>query len=178
MSLPLYDVVRQTPPDLTPDSHHGLWFDRFFDQYEEDFRILKSKKIEGKDQSPRAFWLRKSFVKNKQSIGNGTALTHYINQQTQLIEALNGQQQVFKASWHFVTGMGNPHPVENGFAWHPTLGVPYLTGASVKGLIRAYIENHLDADDESKKKLLWQWFGSTDKNPKNHTKAYPAPNGA
>ncbi len=176
MSLPLYNVVRQTPPTLTSDSHHGLWFDRFFNQYEADFSIAKSKKIEGKDQSPRAFWLIKSFVKNKQSIGNVTALAHYFNQQNQLIEALNGQKQAFKASWHFVTGMGNPHPVENGFAWHPTLGVPYLTGAAVKGLIRAYIKNHLDADDTSKKELLLNWFGSTSKPPND--KDYQAQGGA
>ena len=175
MSLPLYDVVQQTPPALTSDSHHGLWFDRFFNQYEAGFSIAKSKKIEGKDQSPRAFWLIESFVKNKQSIGNVTALTHYFNQQNQLIEALNGQKQAFKASWHFVTGMGNPHPVENGFAWHPTLGVPYLTGAAVKGLIRAYIENHLDADDKSKKELLLNWFGSTSKQPND--KDYQAQGG-
>lgn len=176
MSLPLYDVVRQTPPNLTSDGHHGLWFDRFFDQYEADFSISKSKRLEGKDQSPRTFWLIESFVKNKQSIGNVTALTHYINQQSQLIEALNGQQQVFKASWHFVTGMGNPHPVENGFTWHPTLGVPYLTGAAVKGLVRSYLENNYNG--EQLEKLLWVWFGSTNKGPQNHTEEYPAQSGA
>src|ERR1035441_6966625 len=30
---------------------------------------------------------------------------------------------------------GRSHPVENGFVWHPTLGVPYLPGSSIKGLI-------------------------------------------
>ena len=35
-----------------------------------------------------------------------------------------------------VTGMGNPHPLESGFTWHPTLGMPYLPGSAV-GLVRA-----------------------------------------
>jgi CRISPR-associated protein Cmr6 len=34
--------------------------------------------------------------------------------------------------------MGQPHPIENGFAWHRTLGTPYLPGSGVKGLVLAY----------------------------------------
>lgn len=174
MSFPLYDVLQKTAPELTKSSHHGLWFERFFNQYEEDFSIQKSKRLEGRDQSPRAFWLRKSFTNHP--VGNAAALTNCINQHIQLIQHLQGQQHTFKASWHFVTGMGNPHPVENGFAWHPTLGVPYLTGAAVKGLVRSYLENnYLGADKET---LLWQWFGSTHKDPKKHTKEEPAQGGA
>ena len=37
-----------------------------------------------------------------------------------------------------VTGLGLTHPVENGFAWHHTLGVPYLPGSGVKGMMRAW----------------------------------------
>jgi CRISPR-associated protein Cmr6 len=37
--------------------------------------------------------------------------------------------------------------VENGFLWHPTLGVPYLPGAAVKGLVRAYVEHWDDRLD-------------------------------
>jgi CRISPR-associated protein Cmr6 len=39
------------------------------------------------------------------------------------------------------------HPLETGLVWHRTLGVPYLPGSSVKGLIRAWAE---------------RWGGSTD----------------
>lgn len=38
----------------------------------------------------------------------------------------------------FVTGTGIAHPIENGFAWHRTLGTPYLPGSGVKGLTLAY----------------------------------------
>ena len=44
---------------------------------------------------------------------------------------------VFTTDGRFVTGTGRSHSVENGFAWHPTLGTPYLSGSSVKGMIRA-----------------------------------------
>jgi CRISPR-associated protein Cmr6 len=56
--------------------------------------------------------------------------------------------------------MGNPHPVENGFSWHPTLAVPYLAGSAVKGLVRAWVE----MDEYSAKKArLKHWFGTEDK---------------
>ncbi|HIQ39959.1 MAG TPA: type III-B CRISPR module RAMP protein Cmr6 [Sulfurivirga caldicuralii] len=36
----------------------------------------------------------------------------------------------------FVTGLGNEHPLENGFSFLWPYGVPYLPGSSVKGVIR------------------------------------------
>ena len=113
---------------------------------------------------------------NHKIVGDKNQLEDYVQTQHILCQTLKGKQQTFKAFGHFVTGMGNPHPVENGFAWHPTLGVPYLTGAAVKGLVRSYFENnYLDNDKE---KLLWQWFGSNNKDPKEHTEEYPAKGGA
>jgi CRISPR-associated protein Cmr6 len=82
-----------------------------------------------------------------------------------LCKALKGRTLFAKTQWHFVTGMGLSHPIENGMAWHPTLGVPYLTGAAVKGMLRAWIEVWDTNDDEQlQKERLQQWFGSDDKN--------------
>lgn len=36
----------------------------------------------------------------------------------------------------FVTGMGNEHPLENGFAFLNPYGLPYLPGSGVKGVLR------------------------------------------
>jgi len=36
----------------------------------------------------------------------------------------------------FVTGMGNEHPLENGFSFLWPYGVPYLPGSGVKGVLR------------------------------------------
>jgi len=57
-----------------------------------------------------------------------------------MVSALGGEFAVFATDWHFVTGMGSSHPAENGFSWHPVLGTPYLPGAGVKGLLRAWME--------------------------------------
>ncbi|WP_298609733.1 type III-B CRISPR module RAMP protein Cmr6 [uncultured Thiothrix sp.] len=172
MTLPIYSPIQKQEPNFSNDSHRGLLFERFFNAYEDNFSILKSKKIDGKDkdESPRTDWLIKSFTRS--DVGISDELTRYTKNQIELTTALAGKCVAFKSSWHFVTGMGNPHPVENGFSWHPTLGVPYLTGAAVKGLIRSYFENNYSELD--KEGILWQWFGSTDKDSKKQTKDYPA----
>lgn len=55
-----------------------------------------------------------------------------------LTRMLDGRTQVYATESRFVTGLGRSHPVENGFAWHPTLGTPFLPGSSVKGMVRAW----------------------------------------
>lgn len=50
------------------------------------------------------------------------------------------QQQVFSSEAEsiapFVTGLGNEHPTENGFAFLSPYGIPYLPGSGVKGVLR------------------------------------------
>lgn len=162
MTAPLYHNHEKP---LKCAGHYGLWFERFFDQYDpRHWEVLKP--ATNNSEMGNTYWLLKHF--NNKTVGDQNKISHYTQKQKQLVESLQGQGHTFKASWHFVTGMGNPHPVENGFAWHPTLGVPYLTGAAVKGLVRTFIETQLDETDSEnpdKKKLLLQWFGSTDKDP-------------
>ena len=153
MTAPLY-LGHQKPNRC--EGNQGLWFERFFDQYNDQQQWANPKP----DTKANATWLQK-FKK----AGDDKQLAAHAQAQMQLAASLQGQSHVFKASWHFVTGMGNPHPVENGFAWHPTLGVPYLTGAAVKGLVRSYIENYLDDTPEKRQQLLLHWFGSIDKDP-------------
>ena len=155
---PLY-LGHEKPDKCDKEGNQGLWFERFFDQYNDQQQWANPKP----DTKANSTWLQ-GFKK----AGNDKQLATHTQAQMQLVSSLQGETHVFKASWHFVTGMGNPHPVENGFAWHPTLGVPYLTGAAVKGLVRTFIETQLDETDSEnpdKKELLLQWFGSTDKNP-------------
>ena len=61
----------------------------------------------------------------------------------------------------FVTGMGNPHPVENGFSFLSPYGVPYLPGASIKGVVRRAAEELALMNDDSPWTipLVWVLFG-------------------
>lgn len=142
---PLYDgcpieIERNYSP------HTGLWFDRFFDKYGDDWKVPK-------DGSGKLAWIETV----TKTVG-GTNVKIFAKRQRQLVEGLDGKTIVVKTDWHFVSGLGNNHPVENGFAWHPTLGVPYLTGAAVKGMLRAWCEQWSDfVKDEDKIRL---WFGS------------------
>lgn len=157
MTAPLYLGHADYEKLSKCEGNQGLWFERFFDQYNDQQQWATPKP----DTQANSTWLQ-GFKK----AGKPDQLANHTQAQTRLINSLQGQDHLFKASGHFVTGMGNTHPVENGFAWHPTLGVPYLTGAAVKGLIRSYIENWLDDSQENKQALLLQWFGSIDKDPK------------
>jgi CRISPR-associated protein Cmr6 len=57
---------------------------------------------------------------------------------SRLVAAMGGLVLCVKNASRFVAGMGREHPLENGFAWHHTLGVPYLPGSSVKGVLRSF----------------------------------------
>jgi CRISPR-associated protein Cmr6 len=150
MNLPLYETARAEPPTPETDGHRGLWFERFFNQYDPAWKVL--------DQGKGA-WIKQ--VADMGRCGNEAALNRHAQSLHERAAFLGGEIRGFVTDWHFATGLGNPHPVENGFLWHPTLGVPYLPGAAVKGLVRAWVEQWDDKPD--KQERLRTWFGTDDK---------------
>jgi CRISPR-associated protein Cmr6 len=150
MTAPLYQDAGI--PDKKPDNAHaGLWFDRFFNRYQSDWTLAAEAKSE---------WIKQV----RGPVGEQTQLEHFVKRQTALVSQLNGRSQRYITDWHFVTGMGNSHPVENGFSWHPTLAVPYLAGSAVKGLVRAWVELNDEAlNPIDKNARLKSWFGTEKK---------------
>lgn len=53
---------------------------------------------------------------------------------------------VAKSTSPFVTGMGNEHPLENGFSFLNPYGLPYLPGSSIKGVLRRATEELIHTD--------------------------------
>ena len=156
MNTPLY-LSCNPPARLPNDGHRGLWYERFFNEYTEDFTKLAS------NEESKKRWI--DSVINLPA-GDKNAIEQATDRLQSLCEKLGGKTQVFAADWHFVTGLGNPHPVENGFLWHPTLGVPYLPGSAIKGLVRALIEAWMEFESEDERHAtLYRWFGSEDKKP-------------
>lgn len=161
---PLYKEHQM--PTSPGTGHRGLWFDRFFNQYDENWAIIKA-------NPPKVEEGKKHWINTVVGLcGDNEQLRAACRRQEELCHQLTGQVLEVKTTWHFTTGLGNPHPVENGFAWHPTLGVPYLTGAAVKGLLRAWVESWMDCEggDEAAQRhtrlnTLYRWFGSEDLNP-------------
>ena len=167
MGLPLYRSVRQSPPvhdAQNPSGNCGLWFERFYDRYPDDFSKTKS------DDNDFKQWL----TDFNHLAGDSNALDMAIERQSRLVESLGGTSALYQGDWHFVSGMGNPHPLENGVTWHPVWGVPYLAGSGLKGVVRSWIEAW-EFDEEShqtqteKKKKLLDWFGSDDKDTQNQS---------
>ncbi len=70
-----------------------------------------------------------------------------------LAEALGGATCDYVTDGPLLTGMGLPHPVENGFLWHHTLGVPYLPGSSIKGMIRAWLRDWCQEDGDLEEEI-------------------------
>lgn len=68
---------------------------------------------------------------------------------------------ILKANWRIAIGMGNESVYENGFTFHPTYGIPYLPGSSLKGMTR-----HWAVANEEDKKMVEAIFGS-ENNPKS-----------
>ncbi len=132
--------------------HKGLWFERFFNRYDSDWSV--SAKAKGQ-------WIKAVCG----SCGNAEQLKSTNHRRIQMISSLGGEFGIFKLDWHFVTGMGNAHPVENGFSWHPTLGTPWIPGSTVKGLVRAWAERELIPAGTCDRALVYQLFGSESKSP-------------
>ncbi len=150
MSIPTFPLYRELQAPLAPNPdtmHMGLWFERFFHGYETDFAAV--------DKEGRSAWLRQFDIKQ---VGARSELQVKAEKIQQLAASQGGQARIYQCTAPFVTGMGNPHPLENGFTWHPTLGMPYLPGSAVKGLARAAVE--LAYQGEDKPALLKRWFGT------------------
>ena len=134
MTLPLYQFDAPPQPRREADGHAGLWYDKFCNEW----RIERSAwTLQGR----KGAWIR---TLTNEAVGCSEQIEESALRLGAMVDAGRGRWDVFTADSRFVTGLGRSHPVENGFAWHSTLGTPYLPGSSVKGLVRAWAK--LDAD--------------------------------
>lgn len=127
----------------------GLFWSKFFNGWQNDpaTKMAESAKLD---------WINK-FAKTSP---NTSAAANRIKD---MAAALGGKAQNFISDAPFVTGTGLPHPVENGFVFHHTYGVPYLPASSIKGMIRAWVLHWRDKGDEEKEKEAYRLFGRNDK---------------
>jgi CRISPR-associated protein Cmr6 len=138
--------AQQTPPGSHPlDANRALLFERFYPKME--------------DARQKQDWLKKFEGK----CGDASLLKASLAQRQAMAAAMGGQVLYFATQWRFVSGTGNPHPVENGMQWHPTLCVPYLPAAGVKGLAHAFAAHWEGwADSEAGQCDLKRIFGSSE----------------
>lgn len=150
MTLPLYKETEQDAPKQRPEkANAGLWYDKFCNEWcrnpklssKEKWTLESFKERQGKDEvtvNPKANWI--ATVAGSSGVGDGTKLEEHRLRLTNFLSAFGQVPLPYKLESDFVTGLGREHPVENGFAWHHTLGTSYLPGSSVKGMVRAWAE--------------------------------------
>lgn len=152
MSLPFYQSGAAAAPQSSISAHTGLWYTRFYDAFDpHDWSVG--------DEGKRG-WIDKTIRIGPS--GNAEQLQNLVQRQHKLCKALGGICAQFETDGSFVTGMGLSHPVENGFTFHPTLGVPYLPASGVKGLLRGWVEGWMD--DANTSKTVERWFGAAKDN--------------
>lgn len=102
----------------------GLRFGLFFSAWKADFSI-------GKDDKVPALKAIGKFNMHK------TVMQAIASRQMQLAnETANTLTLDAIATAPFTTGLGNEHPLENGFAFLNPYGLPYLPGSGIKGVLR------------------------------------------
>ena len=154
---PLHKEAVRNPEARSPDGHAGLWFDKFCNQWSPSNGTWTMGSDKSDADNPKLSWINQ-FTDGP--IGTGKQIDEYALRLARLVEERKGRWFVFKTSSRFVTGLGRSHPVENGFAWHATLGTPYLPGSSIKGLVHAWAK--LDAYPPPSCKDLESLLGKID----------------
>lgn len=151
--LPLYRGAAR-PNALPPGAHAGLWYDKFCNTSPAltGKKPGRRAKRDNSQDTWKSRWIKQF---NNKPVGDREQLQESSRRREQLIKAQGGRCIQLDTRARFITGMGRAHPMENGFAWHPTLGVPFLPGSSLKGLVRAWATSWADAPDE-----LLQIFGT------------------
>lgn len=145
----------------------GLIFDKFGDRWKwtEDKELLKFDPP-GRNEDGNN-WLHR-LAEDAQKRQSPEAIKHFAMRQRSMVDRLGGQIVLLRNERRFVTGMGRQHPLENGFSWHHTLGVPYLSGSSVKGMLAAWCREETEdwdwkANRWTKDSVGSHWFGSQDR---------------
>ena len=133
---PLYKSSEGTK--FSTDANAGLWYDKFVDCWEgNSWDQAKANKLA---------WINTVTG----PIGCPKLINEFTSRMKRLAEQSAGRAFVLTSESRFVTGLGREHPIENGFAWHHTLGTPYLPGSSIKGLIRNWAEQWEEKRSEAK----------------------------
>ena len=151
-SIPL---PKKTTGYAFASGNQGLYFNKFFNQWTYDFSetngnakgFLNGKMswimshVHGEVLNGRQCRDDKPAHNRDKSAGNQTLLDDANDRIARLCKNLHSKPHTYITTGPFITGMGMSHPIENGFLWHHTLGVPYLPGSSIKGMIRAWLRD-------------------------------------
>ncbi len=137
--IPLYREIADRDFQIPDQANIGLVFEKYFAHTDKDEKHIELEKFE-----------KKKF--------NTELIDELAERQRNLVEHQGGRLLFLKnENARFVTGMGRMHFVENGFAFHPLSGTPYLPGSSLKGAVRAWTRI---VEEENAQNRSTEIFGS------------------
>jgi len=142
--LPLYQFktdqhLERLVEKCESKAHPGLLFDRYPKGWGKTWH---EKLADDPKRDPKLTLLKLAKDYDRERLRNG--LEAALMRQKALWALLVGEELEATTQWRFVSGLGNGHPYGTGFLWHRTLGVPYIPGSSVKGMVRAWAEQWCD----------------------------------
>lgn len=122
-------------------------------------------RVAGKDKQERKFEednkhgaLQQTLRLNRSDTDIMTALAF---RQTALAATLSTAHRLFivdaSAIAPFTTGLGNEHPLENGFAFLWPYGLPYLPGSGVKGVLRQAARELAGVSEQARWEIDSEW---------------------
>ncbi|MGP6158249.1 MAG: type III-B CRISPR module RAMP protein Cmr6 [Vulcanimicrobiaceae bacterium] len=112
----------------------GLWYDKFCNQWNRAFDSMRGDR--------KRAWVATlaSNLGGPGCVGEATLLDEFSARSKALQESVGGLTLELETASRFVPGLGNANPIEAGLRWHPTLGVPYIPGSTLKGAVRAWAQ--------------------------------------
>jgi CRISPR-associated protein Cmr6 len=132
--------------DLPP----GHAFRLYYRGYDQNWQVEKTKKAEA----------LANLVKLSRKIKE--ILTALVERQKHLAGTRGAWRISGWARAPFTAGLGNEHPLENGFSFLDPYGIPYYPGASVKGVVRRAAEELALVEPDSRGwtiPAVWWLFG-------------------
>ncbi|UYN93737.1 MAG: type III-B CRISPR module RAMP protein Cmr6 [Enhydrobacter sp.] len=124
----------------------GLWYDKYYHRWPAFSRLLDfNAPRSDAEKTARLEWVKQA-VQTSRSTHLADQLSEHAIRQRELAGNLGGQWFEACTATKFASGLGRAHPVENGFDWHYTLGVPVLRGAGQKGIVREWAKRWLEQD--------------------------------
>lgn len=136
-------IARDVRQSGNSRGNDGLRFDRFCDTWKPDWTRLREPDMPRGIKAGAADWA----ARFDRILGDADLLKEADARRCRWLDACQARHRRFVTDWRFVSGLGRDHPVENGFAWHHTLGVPYLPGSSVKGMVKSWCRDWLPGEE-------------------------------
>ncbi|MGA8943035.1 MAG: type III-B CRISPR module RAMP protein Cmr6 [Thermoactinomyces sp.] len=149
------------PANLPNHANVGLWYEKYCYTWDIEKVVTPKGKIDWKNtgSSPKykTAWID---TVTRRKIGKKKELQEACDRLSALSEHMGGKSIPMESTSRFVTGIGQAHYVENGFSFHHTLGVPYIPGSSLKGMVRAWANEWAEwKNEEEQKQVMNRIFG-------------------